>query len=141
MKNSLDTQKLLRSYLLVTFFYGLLGLLDAAFFSRNGVISDINTYHYLATFIFFSFFFFSIVALISFIQYSLPRIALVLPVYTIVSKITIIIAAFAWASTLANANIDISTQPVPVWLIYGAVFLSLFECVFSLFLLRRFNML
>ncbi len=135
-----DTKtKLLRTYLLVTFFYGLLGFLDAVFFSR-GAVGNINTYHYLATLVFFTFLLFSIVALVYFVQDNLPRITWVLPTYTIVTKVGIVVAAFVWASSLANAQVAVVSQAVPTLLVSLAILFSLFECGFSVYLLRRFGM-
>lgn len=131
--------RLLRTYLLVTFFYGLLGFLDAVFFSR-GAVGDINTYHYLATLVFFTFILFSIVALVYFIQENLPRITWVLPMYTIVTKIGIVFAAFVWASSLAHAQIAVAAQAVPTLLVFFAIIFSLFECGFSVYLLKKFGM-
>lgn len=130
--------KLLKLYLLITFFYGVLGFLDAVFFSR-GPIGDVNAYHYLATLAFFSFFFLSIIALVSFIQSSLPKITLVLPAYAIVTKIAIVVSAFVWASALARANVAVETLPVPAMLVNIAIAFSVFECTFSVYMLRKFD--
>ncbi len=130
--------KLLKLYLLITFFYGLLGFLDAIFFSR-GPIGDVNAYHYLATLAFLSFFFLSIIALVSFIQIRLPKITLVLPAYAIATKIAIVVSAFAWASELVKANVAVEMLPVPGMLVNIAIAFSLFECVFSVYLLRKFD--
>lgn len=139
-KKEVHKEKLLRSYLLVTFFYGLLGFLDALFFSKNGVVTNINTYHYLAAIVFFTFLGISILALIFFIQAKLPRITYVLPVYTIANKVLIVLLAFAWTISLARANVSLDTQEVPNMIISIAIIFSLFECLFSVYLLRKFDL-
>ncbi len=133
-------KNLLKTYLLVTFFYGILGFLDAVFFSR-GPVGNINGYHYLATIAFFSFFFFSIIALIFFIQTKMPTITLVLPTYTIITKIAIVVSALVWASSLARAQVTVDMQPVPLLLVYVALAFSFFECSFSVYLLKKFSYL
>ena len=130
--------KLLRIYLIVTFFYGLLGFMDALFFtSRAG---PVTTYDYLATLVFFSFFLFSIIALVYFVQDNLPKITWILPSYTIVTKIAIVVAALVWASALATAKSSVNSNEVPLLLVYFAVLFSLFESLFSLYLLRKFRL-
>ena len=117
--------KLLKIYLYTALLFGIIGFIDS-------IIAPLfklpNIYFDILSALLFLFLIFNILALVVFFNKKLPKKFLVLPVYHLLIFITFLV--FNWLIS-ADALFDIS--------IIAGTLASLFETVFSIYLLTNLN--
>jgi hypothetical protein len=117
----------LQIYLWITLFFGFLGLLD-------NTLNFFNLNHIFSTFVVivaFSFFIFNIVALIIFFRSPLKKIYFVLPIYHLLTYIFFVgLGIYLLVSNLTLGWITLT-------LIITGIITSIFEIVFSIYLLKK----
>ncbi len=120
----------LKYYLFIALFFGILSFLD-------NILTILkltnNSYINILTIVFFLFFFFNIMAIPLFHHYHAQRIAYVLPFYHIISYIILL----ALSSILTVKALILGGGWI--LLIMIGTITSLFEIIFSLYLLKKFK--
>ena len=119
----------LKFYLIVALILGVLSLSDSIF---SALDININVYNLTLLIIGFFFFFFNIIAIPLFHHHHVKKIAYVLPIYHIITYLLFLGLGFYLA---ALQNVDSL-----IWnsLTITGFITSIFEIVFSLYLLRKF---
>ncbi len=123
--------RFLRIYLIITLAFGVIGISDStlSLFDASSII-----YSIIIGLLAFLFFFFNIFALVHLMQDKLEKITWILPTYHLLSAVLITIFGVLMAlQGLLTNNVIFSLG------IFG-VLSSTFEIVFSLYLLKRFEL-
>lgn len=121
----------LQAYLITTLIFGILGFIDNIFAAANFTFA---LYNKIVTILLFLFFFFNIFAIAFFIYQKIERLAYILPIYHLVSSLLFLGIGF-WI-----ANKQFSPDFWIALIVLGTI-LSLFEIIFSVYLLRKFKLL
>ena len=121
--------KFLQVYLYLALAFGLLGLLDSIFTVSN-FMPPLYVMSILAVSVLF--FIFNIITIPLFMHQRVPRLAFVLPIYHVVSFMLF------FGLGVALFVFNMAGKPMWVWaMISVGIMASLFEIIFSLYLLRK----
>ncbi|MBI2146248.1 hypothetical protein HYU22_02830 [Candidatus Woesearchaeota archaeon] len=121
----------LRVYLYLTLIFGIIGLVDNIFTFLN-FMPPMYVLSILGITVLF--FIFNITTIPLFMHQRVPRIAFVLPVYHVLSFLVF------FGIGVALFVFELAGEKIWVWGLIGLGFLaSLFEIIFSLYLLRKFS--
>ena len=133
--------KFFKPYYLLVIVYAIIGLLDSLVFSGMketfGQVSILWTV--LVGIYAFAIFVLSIIALVLFIKNKLAKITIVIPIYHLVSAVLIFFYGIIWGVVSAVQGNPINEQLIPPGLIVIGVVSSLFELIFSIYVLSKFK--
>ena len=133
--------KFFKIYFILVIIYAIIGLLDSLVFSgmkeTMGQISIL--WQVIVMIVVFAIFVLSIIALVIFIKNKFAKITLVIPIYYLVTTVLIFLYGMIWGVVLAVQGDLINEQPIsPVLLVIGIIS-SLFELIFSVYILSKFR--
>lgn len=133
--------KFFKTYFILMIIWAVIGLIDSFFITGSKeTFGQINMVYTLLLWLFvFAILVLSIIALVLFIKNKFSKISLVLPIYHIVAVILIIVYGIIWGVTSAILGNPITNQAVTSLLIGIGIISSLFELVFSGYILNKFR--
>lgn len=133
--------KFFKIYFILVIIYAIIGLLDSLVFSgMKETIGQISIlWQVIVMIVVFAIFVLSIIALVIFIKNKFAKITLVIPIYYLVTTVLIFLYGMIWGVVLAVQGDLINEQPIsPVLLVIGIIS-SLFELIFSVYILSKFR--
>lgn len=134
--------KFFKIYFILMIVYAILGLLDALVFTgakeTAGQISNLYLL-FIGILIPLGIFILSIVALTIFIRSKFAKITLVIPIYHIIATILIVGYGIVWGIVMVMQGVEASGQLIPPGLVLIGIISSLFELIFSSYILYKFR--
>ncbi|MFP4403155.1 MAG: hypothetical protein ACLFPJ_02280 [Candidatus Woesearchaeota archaeon] len=133
--------KFFKIYFILVLVYAIIGLLDSFVFSgMKETFGQISTIWMIIGSLFGLIkFILSIIALIIFIKKKFSKITLVIPIYHLVATVLLFIYGFAWGILSAVQGNSINEQLIPPGMIAIGIISSLFELIFSIYILSKFK--
>ena len=133
--------KFFKPYYLLVIVYAIIGLLDSLVFSgMKETFGQVSILWKVIVGIYaFAIFVLSIIALVLFIKNKLAKIILVIPIYHLVSAVLILFYGIIWGVVSAVQGNPINEQLIPPGLIAMGVVSSLFELIFSIYVLSKYK--
>lgn len=133
--------KFFKHYFIVMIIWAILGLIDSFFISgTKETFGQINiTYTLFIGLLDFAIVILSLIAIIIFIQNKFSKISLVLPIYDIVGTILYVLYGVILGLLSSIQGRPLADQFISPELITISIISSLFELVFSIYILNRFK--
>lgn len=128
-------------YYILVIIYAIIGLLDSLVFSgTKETFGQISILWQVIVMIFvFAIFVLSIIALFIFIKNKFAKITLVIPIYYLVSTVLLFFYGIIWGVVSAVQGDLINEQLIPPGLLVIGIISSLFELIFSVYVLSKFK--
>ena len=135
------SSRFFKTYFILVIFYAIIGILDSLFLSgMKETFGQISILWMVFVSLFeFVIFILSIIALVVFIKNKLPKVTLIMPIYHLITAVLILIYGFAWGILSAVQGNPIAGQLIPPGMIAIGVISSLFELIFSIYILSKFK--
>jgi len=135
------SSRFFKTYFILVIFYAIIGILDSLFLSgMKETFGQISILWMVFVSLFeFTIFILSIIALVVFIKNKLPKVTLIMPIYHLITAVLILIYGFAWGILSAVQGNPIAGQLIPPGMIAIGVISSLFELIFSIYILSKFK--
>ncbi|MBS3072326.1 hypothetical protein J4477_00650 [Candidatus Pacearchaeota archaeon] len=135
------SSRFFKTYFILVIFYAIIGILDSLFLSgMKETFGQISILWMVFVSLFeFAIFILSIIALVVFIKNKLPKVTLIMPIYHLITAVLILIYGFAWGILSAVQGNPIAGQLIPPGMIAIGVISSLFELIFSIYILSKFK--
>lgn len=130
-----------KTYFVLVIVYAIIGLLDSFVFSgMKETFGQISIIWIIIVSLFeLAIFILGIVALVIFIKNKFSKITLVIPIYHLIAAVLIFIYGIAWGVLSAVEGNPIPEQLIPPGMIAIGTISSLFELIFSIYILSKFK--
>ena len=128
-------------YFILAIIFAIIGILEYLFyFGTELIFGEINIIWSSIMFLFnFGMVLLSIYALINFIENKFAKITLVIPIYHIITIISIFLFFFAWGIIMGMQGVPAAEQTVSSSLLTVQILGSSFELIFSIYILYKFR--
>ncbi len=136
-----NNSKFFKTYFILMIIWAIIGLIDSLFITGGKeTYGQINIVYalFIGT-LEFAILVLSVISIVIFVKNKFSKISLVLPIYHIVAAILIFVYGVLWGLTSAIQGNQIANQSVTPELIVIGVILSLFELIFSGYVLNKFK--
>ncbi|MBI4450436.1 hypothetical protein HY642_00545 [Candidatus Woesearchaeota archaeon] len=132
--------KFFKAYFVLMVLWAVIGLIDSFFTGSKTTVGQVSTVYALFIGLFeFAVLALSVVAIYLFIKNKFSKLALALPIYHVATAILLVVYGFIWGVTSAVQGNPITDMSITPGLIAYGVISSLFELVFSSYILYRFR--
>ena len=131
--------KFFKIYYILMIIYAIMGFIDGYLSYVNSTFGDLLIWSYSFSFIVFGVFVLSIIAIFNFRKNGLSRTTFIIPIYHIVFQTIIVIYAIFLAINSIASGIDYTNIVIPSWFTLVAIISSLFELIFSIYILLKFR--
>ncbi|MCA9459594.1 MAG: hypothetical protein KC550_03530 [Nanoarchaeota archaeon] len=128
-----------KTYYILMIIFAIIGLTDSflTYFAKSLV--EYIIWSVITSLLSLGVFILSIIAVIKFTKNQFSKITLVIPIFHIAYPVFLLIIGIIWGiMSVASGNL-INPQTIPVWLILIGIVSSLFELVFSGYILNKFK--